>query len=103
MKLAFTSTEVPELQVIQDMLQRAGLPCELRSSSPLDALGAEPFSAGLWVQRDEDLARARELFDAWTRPAAHATNNWVCAQCHTKLSASFDSCWKCGASRPIAR
>ncbi|MEY4385936.1 MAG: hypothetical protein RLY20_1219 [Verrucomicrobiota bacterium] len=103
MKLVFTSTEVPELQMIHDMMERAGLPCELRSSSPLDALGGEPFSAELWVRHDADLARARKLFEDWTLPSAHATGNWICPGCHIKLSAAFDSCWKCGSSRPITR
>lgn len=100
MKLVFTSTEVPELQIIQDMLRHAGVACELRSSEALDALGAEPFSAGLWVKRDADYLRARDLFHVWTHPAAHA-DHWHCPKCQVKLSGAFDACWRCGTHRPI--
>ncbi|MEY4384813.1 MAG: hypothetical protein RLY20_96 [Verrucomicrobiota bacterium] len=96
MKLVFTSTEVPELNIIQDMLERIGVKCELRSSTPLDALGAEPFSAGLWVMEDADYVRARDLFHVWSHPAAHHASNWDCPKCHTQLSGAFDTCWKCG-------
>jgi len=102
MKRVFTSSEVPELQIIQSMLQQAGLPCQLRSANVLDALGAEPFNAELWVERDADYPRARELFEAWSQPAAHLTKSWVCPKCQLKLAEVFDTCWKCGTHRLVA-
>jgi hypothetical protein len=69
MKRVFSSSEVPELEIIRHMLEKAGMPCELRSSTVLDALGAEPFHAELWVHHDDDYPLARQLFESWTRSA----------------------------------
>jgi hypothetical protein len=99
MKLVFTSSEVPELEMIRHMLEDAGVHCEIRSSTALDAPGAKSSSAELWVDRDDDYPRARDLFESWTKPAPHASPTWICPHCHARLAELFDICWKCGTHR----
>lgn len=101
MKLVFSSSEVPELEMIRHMLEEAGIHCEVRSSTAMDALCAEPSSAELWVDRDDEYPRARQIFETWTQPAQHVSHTWICPKCRTKLAEVFDICWKCGTHRTV--
>jgi hypothetical protein len=102
MKLVFSSSEVPELEMLRHMLAEAGVPCAIRSSTAIDALCAEPTSAELWVDRDDDYPLARQLFESWTQPAPETSQTWICPKCQTKLASMFDICWKCGTHHIVA-
>ena len=60
--------------------------------------GELPIEAALpqiWVERDDDAPRAKELIDSYFRhgeigPARH------CPKCGEENPGSFDLCWNCG-------
>jgi hypothetical protein len=51
----------------------------------------------VWVDRDEDAARARELIDAYFRSGSAATGVLFCPTCGEENPGSFELCWACGA------
>jgi uncharacterized paraquat-inducible protein A len=60
-----------------------------------------PYEAALpqvWVERDHDYARAKELaaeFELQRKQDASQPDR-ACGSCHESNPGNFDSCWKCG-------
>jgi hypothetical protein len=99
MKQVFTLTESPELDLLKNMLEEAGIRCALRNEQLSQALPAMPFDVELWVENDEDFQKAKDFCEAWFHPAPGATGSWTCAKCGQHLRGQFDSCWNCGTKR----
>jgi hypothetical protein len=99
MKQLFPLPESTELELLKNMLEQAGVRCELRNEQLSQALPATPFNLELWVADDEDFPRAQALCQVWLHPPPDATGTWACPQCGQRLRGQFDSCWKCGAKR----
>jgi hypothetical protein len=61
-----------------------------------------PYEAALpqvWVERDHDYARAKELvteFESQRKDDANQPDH-NCSNCQESNPSNFDSCWKCGA------
>ncbi len=100
MRLVSTLPESAELELLKNMLEKAGISCALRNEQLSQALPATPFSVQLWVTHDDDLPRAQEFCQGWLHPPLGAIGTWVCDRCGQRLRSQFDSCWKCGAKRP---
>lgn len=88
--------ESAELTLLQDMLEAAGIRCVVRNEQLAFVISALPFTAELWVENDQDFARARELYEVWRDPPPAAPGSWNCRHCGERLRLQFDSCWKCG-------
>jgi len=57
-----------------------------------------PIDAALpqvWVEDPDDAARARELIEAFLRPAPTGPPI-ICPKCGEENPSSFDLCWSCG-------
>ena len=91
--------ESSELTLLQNMLEAAGIRCLIKNEQLALVIPAAPFTAELWVEDDQDLDRALELYQAWRDPAPGAPGSWTCRHCGERLRAQFDSCWKCGHKR----
>ena len=102
MKQVFALTESAELELLKNMLEEAGIQCELRNDQISRALPITPFKIELWVANDDDFPRAQALCQAWLHPPAGAMGTWACPHCGQHLRGQFDSCWKCGAKRETA-
>jgi hypothetical protein len=98
-KQLITATRGPELELLKNMLEDAGIPCDLRNQQLSQALPSAPFDLELWIENDDDYWRAQDLSEAWFHPPPGATGSWVCAGCGQNVGSQFDSCWKCGAKR----
>jgi hypothetical protein len=99
MKRAVATMTGAELELLRDILQQAGVPCSLRKAELAGLLGATPFNAELWVERDEDVGKAHELYAAWCAPGTETVQSWTCPACGQQLDIPFDSCWQCGTPR----
>lgn len=88
--------ESAELTLLQDMLEAAGIRCALKTEELAFVISAAPFTAELWVENDQDLARAQEFCEVWRDPPPAAPGSWICRHCGERLRLQFDSCWKCG-------
>jgi hypothetical protein len=67
MKRLFSSPDSATLGLLRSRLEATGIDCKIRNESPLSMYGA-PFDPELWVVKDEDFAKARELLAAWRQP-----------------------------------
>jgi hypothetical protein len=102
MKQLITAAGGPELGLLRNMLQDAGILCDLRNEQLSQVLPSAPFDAELWIENDDDYWMAQDLSEAWFHPPSGPTGSWTCARCGQHVGTRFDSCWKCGTKRAPA-
>jgi hypothetical protein len=61
MKQVFSSPDSAQVGLAQSVLDAAGIACEVRNDAVSQAVPGMPFSAELWVLRDEDCGEAQRL------------------------------------------
>jgi hypothetical protein len=101
MKKIFSSPDNAELELLHNMLEDAGITCEVRNGDVSRTIPAPPFYEELWIP-DEEYLKASELLSSWQRPPPSGSAAWNCPACGERIEAQFSSCWKCGAQRPQA-
>ncbi len=87
----------------QQMLEAAGIPCEIRNRYIGAAVGELPtdqVAPQVWVRDDRDVPRATILLDEFRSPRSSAS--WCCFQCGELVEGQFFQCWNCEATRPDA-
>lgn len=103
LKRVFTAANLPEAHLLSDYLADRGVRARIFNANASSLAGELPIDAALpqvWVERDEDAARARELIDAYFR-AGSAAGSIFCPLCGEENPASFELCWACGAGLEI--
>ena len=99
MKRAFAAANLPEAQLLLDHLAAHGVPARIFNANASSLAGELPIDASLpqlWVDRDDDLGRARELIDEFLRSRPSGPPR-KCGQCGEENPAAFDLCWNCGS------
>jgi hypothetical protein len=94
-----TSESVIEVAHLRNVLESAGIPCEVRNDRLGGALGEIPFVEcwpQLWVRHAGDVLRARGLIDEVLRPVTGA-GAWTCPGCGERIEPQFAQCWHCAA------
>ena len=99
--MRFKAPDLATAQHWANVLQVAGIGCELHNCYATGALGGLPADACT-----PELARRRTRRRTRTpaprcrvaRPSAGAAP-WRCRQCGEALEAQFTACWQCGAVR----
>lgn len=61
MKQVFSSLDSAQVGLAKSRLDAAGIACEIRNDAVSQAMPGMPFTAELWVLRDEDYEDARRL------------------------------------------
>ena len=94
----------------RSLLEDAGIPCSIRnefSHHMLSDLPIPAFYPALCVVRDEDTERGIELIREYQRGVAEDAGadspDWLCPACGESVPASFGSCWKCEAAKPVGQ
>ena len=101
MKLLARADHFVQGTIWAESLRAAGIRCELRNTSLSGAIGEIPFlecAPQLWIERDSDEPRAREILQQLRQPA-HGPQ-WRCEKCGEWSEPQFGACWQCGAARP---
>ena len=102
MKKVFTSPDTAELELLQNMLTEAHIPCEARNVNAYGyVLPGVPFYPELWILNDDDYTRACELIEGFQHPSLSGRGIWQCPKCSEQLGSQFDSCWQCGTKRTV--
>ena len=98
MKRVYTAANLPEAQLLVDLLADRGMRARILNANAASVAGELPIDATLpqvWVDDEADAARAREVIDTFVRTPAGPTRK--CPACGEDNPASFDLCWSCGA------
>jgi len=95
-----TAESVIEIAHLRNVLESAGIACELRNDRLGGVVGEIPFVEcwpELWVRHAGDVLRARGLIDDALRPATPA-EAWTCPGCGEHIEPQFGQCWRCAAA-----
>jgi hypothetical protein len=68
MKWIFSSRDTSQLSRFKKMMEGADISCVVRSVQLELAMPLAPLDSELWVQNDEDYAKASGLIKNWSRP-----------------------------------
>ena len=69
MKFLFSSSNIPEIELVKAALVRAGIRCEIRHNTTFLAALDTPIYPELWIQTEEDYLSASMLFASRGRKA----------------------------------
>ena len=86
-----------EVYNLKNVLESAGIGCEIRGEFRRSAIGELPVGESfieLWVVDDSQVEAAKELLDA---PPAEP---WTCPNCGESVGSGFGQCWSCQLDRP---
>lgn len=101
MKLVTRADNLLLATLWQQMLQSAGIECEIRNryiGAAVGELPADQVAPQIWVRNDADAAKAGELLAEFRQPRTSAP--WCCFGCGERVEGQFTACWNCGAPRP---
>ena len=102
MKLLYSAPNTLEVGHVRNLLEVAGIDCELRNEFLSGGMGELPPTEAwpeLWVEEHE-YARARQLLDEAFRQPVVKLPEWTCPDCGERIEGQFSECWRCGAERP---
>jgi hypothetical protein len=102
LKRVFTAANLPEAQLLLDWLTHRGVRARILNANAASIAGELPIDAALpqlWVERDIDAARAREMIDSYFRQRVTGPPQ-ICPKCGEENPASFELCWSCGTFLP---
>lgn len=101
MKRVYTAELIPQVAHVRNLLEQAGIDCQMRNERLGGVTGEIPFLETwpqLWVQ-DVDEARARQLLADLSATHTVPATEWACS-CGERSGGQFSECWSCGAARP---
>lgn len=105
MKKVFVDEMFSWVMQAKSVLEEAGIPCFIKNEFSGNVAGEVPFLETwpeLWVHRNGDEIRARELLAPLraSRQAESAapepSEDWQCPRCGETNEGQFGLCWSCG-------
>jgi rubrerythrin len=84
----------------QQMLETAGIRCEVRNryiGAAVGELPADQVAPQIWLRDDRDEERAKTLLEELRQPGRLAS--WSCFNCGEIVEGQFFQCWNCEAPR----
>jgi hypothetical protein len=67
MKQVYSSRDSAKVGLMQSILDSADIPCEVRNDAMSQAMIGVPFEPELWVLRDEDYDKAKQVISEFSR------------------------------------
>lgn len=99
MLLVHRAANLPEAQLIADLLDAAGITSHIFNRHAQSIVGEIPPAVAcpqVWIDDDSQLARARRLIAEHQAQPVAGTRR--CRFCGEENPANFLSCWHCGAA-----
>ncbi len=104
MRKVYTSPNRMLIGLLSGALGDHGIECIIRNEYLGGGVGELPPQEcwpELWVLRDDEEARARQVLDAVLPRRAITGETWQCPRCGEWLEPQFAACWRCApASEP---
>lgn len=108
MPMLFTARHHAEAYLVQGLLEAQGIVAEVRGEALLTTVDAGALIPGaqpqVWVPPGPHFVQAQELVARYERgEALHGTEapGWTCSGCGETHEPQFNSCWQCGAGKPL--
>lgn len=99
MKKVTSADTVVMINHYKNILEAEGIPCQIRNEHLNQIYGEMPFTEvwpELWVLRDIDYDRAKQLIDAAIIDES-PRSPWHCAKCGEENEGQFAACLSCDA------
>jgi len=103
MKRIYTATDVTQAYLLSQLLARAGIGHYLANEHLQGGAGELPFAAiypVIWLYDDAEDVRARRIVEDFER--VPPGGDWRCTGCGEDNPSTFDLCWRCGVTSPLA-
>jgi hypothetical protein len=100
MKLVYSAESVVQVAHMRNVLESAGIDCEVRNYHLASVIGEIPFAEGwpqLWVSEGQH-AEAEQLV-ATALDGVQRGPEWTCPECRERIESQFTACWRCGHER----
>ena len=100
MKKITTSDSLITIRHYRNLLESEGIACKIRNEHLTTIAGEIPFFETwpeLWVIRDLDFDRAKQLIDGATDDESPGSP-WTCPNCGEENEGQFAACWNCGTA-----
>jgi len=99
MKRVYQANDLPQAYLLKHLLEEAGIPVQIFNENAQGGVGEIPFTHAwpeLWVQRDNDEARARKMLLDYEQQQAQPLPEKQCPDCGESNPGNFETCWHCG-------
>lgn len=96
----YSAATLPDAHLLRQLLAHAGIEAHVFNENAQSGMGEIPFTHAwpeVWIERDADMQRAREIVGSFERPAAIGADVF-CAACRERNPGNFELCWSCGAA-----
>ena len=103
MKRIYTAANLPDAQLVHDLLEQAGVAAHIFNANAMAALGDLPMSAAypqVWISQVHQEQHARSVVAEYNR-AAPPTEVKSCGTCSESSPGEFELCWNCGGVLPV--
>ena len=97
MKKVTTADSLVLISHYKNLLESEGIEAFIKNEHLGSILGEMPFQEvwpELWVQKDLDFDRAKQLIDAGITQES-PLDAWVCRKCGAQNEGQFSACWQC--------
>ena len=99
MKRVFSSFNLQAAHHSRNLLEAEGIRAVVKNEILSSAMGELPpaeCQVEVWVLREADVERAREIL---RQPRGRGEPPWTCGACGESSEGQFTQCWRCGAYR----
>lgn len=99
MKRVHTALNLPEAQLVADLLASHGIAARILNAHASSIAGELPVDVSrpqVWIENPAHATRAKEIVAAYLEPAPPGAPQ-RCPKCGEESPSSFDICWACGA------
>ena len=96
----YQAQDLPQAQLLIDLLSQNGIAAKMQNCNAAAALGDIPFTHAypeIWLVNESDFTQSRQLIAEFEKPLSD--EKWYCQNCNEASPISFETCWNCQQER----